>query len=57
MEGQKKQPISEATLERLSEGQRRGEIVPEARSHFGPLPVIQLKKPVRLNRIVKSAKR
>ena len=46
-----------AALERLRDGERRGEVVSEARSNFGPLPVVKLSKPVRLKRIVKSAKR
>ena len=57
MEPPKKEPISKATLERLHEGQKRGEIVFEERSHFGPLPEIRLVKPTRLDRIVKVAKR
>ena len=57
MKAPKKQPIPEATLERLREREQRGEIVFEERSHFGPLPEIRLVKPTRLDRIVKAAKR
>jgi hypothetical protein len=54
---EKKEPISQAILERLREGELKGEIVREERSHFGPLPEIRLVKPVRLERIIKATKR
>jgi hypothetical protein len=57
MAAEKRERISRAILERLREGERRGEIVREERSHFGPLPEILLVKPVRLERIIKASKR
>jgi hypothetical protein len=57
MVAEKKEPISQAILERIREGERKGEIVREERLHFGPLPEIRLVKPVRLERIIKTAKR
>ena len=54
---EKRDPILQATLERLREGERTGEIVREERSHFGPLPEIRLLKPIRLERIIKVSKR
>jgi hypothetical protein len=53
----KKEHISQAILERLREGERKGEIVREERSYFGLLPEIRLVKPVRLERIIKASKR
>jgi len=58
MDAQEKKPVSMTTLERLHEGEKRGEIVFEKRTFFGPLPEIRLEKPAkRLDRIVKVAKR
>lgn len=57
MGAKKEKPSDRAILERLREGERRGEIVAEKRSNFGPLPEIRLTKPARLDRIVKVAKR
>jgi hypothetical protein len=42
---------------RLKELERAGEAFVEERSFFGPLPEIHLLRPVRLDRIIKSAKR
>ena len=44
-------------MDRLREAERRGDTVREERSYLGPLPEIKLTKPVRLDRIVKVAKR
>jgi hypothetical protein len=43
--------------ETLRDLERSGEVVIEERSNFGPLPVIRLAKPARVDRIVKLSKR
>ncbi len=57
-------PSREEAEKRLGRAERRlrelelaGEVVAKERSHVGPLPVIRLRKPTRLDRIIKLAKR
>jgi len=46
--------------ERMKEMERRGELIVEPRTYFGPLPVIKLARKLRegeLQRIIRAAKR
>ena len=52
-----KTTLQRSVTNRLAELEKSGEVVAEERAYFGALPVIRLVKPVRLDRIIKVAKR